>query len=158
MWPLCDLGAFFIQKFIEYVMKKLSLGMIKSGSLVAKPTAVSIEVEINGEKCEFDTLIKPFSYETAVARMAAFQESKAALAGIIAASLYEERTDEEGQTSCQPSFTTEEVRETFNQSMTEAVWEKIAEVNGLGKKKEDSTQTQNSSVKSELPQDEVSQK
>ncbi|MEB5475536.1 phage tail assembly chaperone family protein, TAC [Acinetobacter pollinis] len=139
-------------------MKKLSLGMIKSGLLVAKPTAVSIKVENKGEKFEFETFIKPFSYETAVARMTAFQESKAALAGIIAASLYDERTDEEGQISYQPSFTTEEVRETFNQSMTEAIWEKIAEVNGLGKKKEDSTQTQNSSVKSELPQDEVLQK
>lgn len=131
-------------------MKKLTLDQIKSGSLIGHLTPVSIEIDLNGEKFEFDTHIKPFSYATAVARMQAYGENKEALAGIIATSLYDEKGEQ--------AFTTEEVRENFTQSMTEAIWSKLVDINSLGKEKSNSNQTQNSSVKSQLPQEEVSKK
>lgn len=143
-------------------MKKLTLDQIKSGSLVGQPEFVTIELEVNKEKCEFDTYIKPFSYATAVARMQAYGQNKEALAGIIAGSLYTKEVieieGEEDQTLFKPTFTADEVRENFTEPMTDAIWSKIIEINGLGKQKPNSIQTQNSSVKSESPQDEVSKK
>lgn len=131
-------------------MKKISLSEIKSGSLIGNMESVSIPIVMNGEECEFDTHIKPFSYATAIENMKAFNEEKEALAGIIASSL----CDDKGENL----FTADEVRNNFSQALTNAVWAKIVEVNGLGKKEENSNQTPNSSAKSESPQDEVLQK
>lgn len=143
-------------------MKKLTLDQIKSGSLVAQPEFVTIPLEVDNEKVEFDTYIKPFSYATAVGRMQAYVENKAALAGIIAGSLYTKEIikieGEEDQVVFKPTFTADEVRENFTELMTDAIWSKIVKINGLGKQKPNSTQTQNSSVKSESPQDEVLKK
>lgn len=133
-------------------MKKILLSEIKSGSLIGKLEKVSVSILMNGEACEFDTNIKPFSYSTAIENMKAFEQEKEALAGIIASSLY----DDEGE----KIFTADEVRNSFSQALTNAVWMKILEVNGLGKKakEENSNQIQNSSAKSESLQDEVLQK
>ncbi|MBF7685972.1 phage tail assembly chaperone family protein, TAC [Acinetobacter sp. B10A] len=143
-------------------MKKLTLDQIKSGSLISEPTLVTIELQVNGEKVEFDTYMKPFSYATAVARMQAAFQGNVPLAGMIASSLYTKETvKEEGENDrvvFKTTFTADEVSENFTQSMTDAIWDKILEVNGLGKEKSNSNQTQNSSVKSELPQDEALKK
>lgn len=127
-------------------MKKLSLSDIKSGSLIKNIEKVTVTIKVDGEDAEFDTNIKPFSYATAVAQMKAYGEDKEALAGVLSSCL----CDEQGVLL----FTELEVRENFSQALVDALWEKIYEVNILGKNQK-LTQTQNSSVKLESPQEEV---
>ena len=53
-------------------MKKLSLTDIKSGLLVSKLEKVTVNLVVDGEECEFEIYIKPFSYSTAIAQMRAY--------------------------------------------------------------------------------------
>lgn len=126
-------------------MKKLSLSEIKAGTLVKKVEKVTITIKANGEDAEFDTYIKPFSYATAVAQMKAYGEDKEALAGVLASCI----CNEAGELA----FTEQEVRENFSQALVDAIWEKVYEINVLGKPLK-SQQKKSSSVKSQSPQDE----
>lgn len=121
-------------------MKKLSLSEIKSGVLIGKPEKVTVQIKMNGEDAEFETFVKPFNYDSAVANMKAYGENKEALAGIIASCL----CDEAGELV----LTEEEIRKHFNQALVDAIWVKIIEVNVLGKTSS-SIQTTNSLSKSE---------
>gem|GEM_PF-1203236 len=126
-------------------MKKLSLRDIKSGALIGKPEKVTVQIRLNEEDTEFETFIKPFNYDSAVANMRAYGENKEALAGIIASCL----CDEDGKLV----LTEDEVRSKFNQALVDAVWTKIVEINVLGKTL-NSNQTTNSLSKSESQQEE----
>ena len=130
-------------------MGKLTLDTIKSGKLVSEIEKVTVKVNVKGDELEFDTYIKPFSYSTAVAQMKAYGEDKESLAGIISTCI----CDEKGNLA----FTESEVRNNFSQGLVDAVWDKIYEVNIVGKTTK-STSRKNSSVKSQSPQEEVSQK
>lgn len=123
-------------------MKKLSLKDIKSGVLMGSPEKITVQIKLNGEDCEFDTYILPFSYETAVAQMRAYGEKKEALAGILASVI----CDEKGKVL----FTEQEIRTKFNQAFVDSIWVKITEINLLGKKPS-LPKTMNSSSKLELP-------
>lgn len=107
-------------------MKKLSLNEIKSGALIGKPQQVTVQIKVDGEDCEFDTHIKPFSYATVVARWKAVGENKEALAGTIASCV----CNEEGRLL----FTEDQVRETFSEELIEAIWQKIYDINNIGGK------------------------
>ena len=120
-------------------MKKIDITEINAGVLIAKPQAVTVQIKYNGEDAEFSTFIKPYSYDTAVAKLRAFGENKEALAGILAASI----CDAEGNLQ----FTEAQVRRNFSQDLTDALWFKIVEVNSLGKT-QNSNPKLNSSVKS----------
>lgn len=106
-------------------MKKLSLKEIKSGALMGKPEHVTVQIKVNGEDAEFDTYILPFSYNTAVAQMKAYTDNKESLAGILASVI----CDENGKLE----FTEDEIRTHFNQALVDALWNKIFDVNVLGK-------------------------
>lgn len=121
-------------------MKKLSLKEIKEGKLIGKPEKVSVQIKVDGEDAEFETYLKPFNYDTAVANFKAFGESREALAGILASCI----CDESGKLE----FTEQEIRQNFNQALVEAIWLKVVEVNSLGKN-QNSAQTTNSSLKSQ---------
>lgn len=126
-------------------MKKLKIDQIKSGILIGKPVLATVQIKYEGEDAEFETYIKPFSYETAVANLRAIGEQKEALAGILATCICDEKGDS--------TFTEVEIRQHFNQSLVDAIWAKVVEINVLGKTS-NSAQTTNSSVKSPSPQDE----
>lgn len=130
-------------------MKKITLDDIKTGKVLGSIEKVTINVPIGDEEYEFDTHIKPFSYNTAVAQLKAYSEDKESLAGVIASCL----CDEKGVLL----FTEDDVRDKFSQALVDATWEKIYEVNSLGKSKK-LTQKTKSSVKSPLPQVEPSPK
>ena len=130
-------------------MKKLTLADIKSGVLVKGLQKVTVQIKVDGEDAEFDTYIKPFSYATAVAQMKAYGEDKEALAGVLASCL----ADEKGELI----FTEEDVRTHFSQGLVDAIWEKIYDINFLGKNGKSQEKT-SSSVKSPSPQDEQSKK
>lgn len=130
-------------------MKKITLEDIKTGKVLGSIEKVTINVPIGDEEYEFDTHIKPFSYNTAVAQLKAYSEDKESLAGVIASCL----CDEKGVLL----FTEDDVRDKFSQALVDATWEKIYEVNSLGKSKK-LTQKTKSSVKSPSPQAEPSQK
>lgn len=130
-------------------MKKITLDDIKTGKVLGSIEKVTINVPIGDEEYEFDTHIKPFSYNTAVAQLKAYSEDKESLAGVIASCL----CDEKGVLL----FTEDDVRDKFSQALVDATWEKIYEVNSLGKSKK-LTQKTKSSVKSPSPQEEPSQK
>ena len=130
-------------------MKKITLDDIKTGKVLGSIEKVTINVPIGDEEYEFDTHIKPFSYNTAVAQLKAYSEDKESLAGVIASCL----CDEKGVLL----FTEDDVRDKFSQALVDATWEKIYEVNSLGKSKK-LTQKTKSSVKSPSPQGEPSPK
>ena len=130
-------------------MKKITLDDIKTGKVLGSIEKVTINVPIGDEEYEFDTHIKPFSYNTAVAQLKAYSEDKESLAGVIASCL----CDEKGVLL----FTEDDVRDKFSQALVDATWEKIYEVNSLGKSKK-LTQKTKSSVKSQSPQVEPSPK
>lgn len=130
-------------------MKKLSLTDIKSGLLVSKLEKVAVDLVVDGEECEFEIYIKPFSYSTAIAQMRAYGENREALAGVLASCL----CDEKGELA----FTEDEVRENFSQLLVDAIWEKVYEVNSLGKEKP-SPKTKKSSAKSQSQQENPSEK
>ena len=130
-------------------MKKLKIDQIKSGILIGKPVLATVQIKYEGEDAEFETYIKPFSYETAVANLRAIGEKKEALAGILATCICDEKGD--------PTFTETEIRQHFNQSLVDVIWAKVVEINVLGKTS-NSAQTTNSSVKSPSPQAEQSKK
>lgn len=130
-------------------MKKITLDDIKTGKVLGSIEKVTINVPIGDEEYEFDTHIKPFSYNTAVAQLKAYSEDKESLAGVIASCL----CDEKGVLL----FTEDDVRDKFSQALVDATWEKIYEVNSLGKSKK-LTQKTKSSVKSPSPQEEPSPK
>lgn len=130
-------------------MKKITLDDIKTGKVLGSIEKVTINVLIGDEEYEFDTHIKPFSYNTAVAQLKAYSEDKESLAGVIASCL----CDEKGVLL----FTEDDVRDKFSQALVDATWEKIYEVNSLGKSKK-LTQKTKSSVKSPSPQVEPSPK
>lgn len=121
-------------------MKKLSIDQIKNGELIGKPEPITVEIKINGEDCEFDTHIMPFSYKTAVAQMRAYGAEKEALAGILASVIVDD-----GGTAV---FTEDDIRENFNQALVDAIWQKVVEINMLGKKSTSMPKT-SSSLKSE---------
>ena len=125
-------------------MKKLTLADIKSGVLVKGLQKVTVQIKVDGEDAEFDTYIKPFSYATAVAQMKAYGEDKEALAGVLASCL----ADEKGELI----FTEEDVRTHFSQGLVDAIWEKIYDINFLGKNGKSQEKT-SSSVKSPSPQE-----
>ena len=106
--------------------KKISIAEIQSGALIGAPIFISVAITLEGEECEFDTHIKPFSYATVVARWKAVGENKEALAGTIASCI----CDEKGNLS----FTEDEVRQNFSDELIEAVWQKIYDVNNIGGK------------------------
>lgn len=134
-------------------MKKLSIDQIKSGVLIGKPEPITVEVKVDGETCEFDCLIMPFSYATAVAQMQAFGEKKETLAGILASVIVHETTEEvinERNESTfikkfVETFTANDIRERFNQALVDAIWTKVVEINMLGKKPSSTTKTGSSS-------------
>lgn len=130
-------------------MKKITLDDIKTGKVLGSIEKVTINVPIGDEEYEFDTHIKPFSYNTAVAQLKAYSEDKESLAGVIASCL----CDEKGVLL----FTEGDVRDKFSQALVDATWEKIYEVNSLGKSKK-LTQKTKSSAKSQSPQVEPSPK
>lgn len=102
------------------IKKKISLAAIKKGELVGAPVPVTIDIVVNGEECEIDAFIKPASYDTAIKRYQAYGENKEALAGIIATRVVNAKG--------KPEFTEDQVREYFNDALTEAVFAKITEV------------------------------
>ena len=124
-------------------MKKLNIEQIKKGILVGKPVQVTVQIKLDGGDAEFETHIKPFSYETAVANLRAFGEQKEALAGILASCICDEKGTQ--------AFTEAEIRQHFNQSLVDALWAKVIEINVLGKTS-NSAQKTNSSAKSQSPQ------
>lgn len=130
-------------------MKKLTLDEIKAGVLVKGLEKVTVQLKVEGEDAEFDTFVKPFSYATAVAQLKAYGEDKEALAGVLASCL----CDETGGLI----FTEDDVRKHFSQSLVDAIWEKVYDVNFLGKTSK-SQQKTNSSVKSQSQQEVPSQK
>lgn len=130
-------------------MKKISVDQIKSGALLGKPEKISVEIMLDGEKTEFDTFIMPFSYKTAVAQMQAYGDKKEALAGILASVI----CDEDGVSV----FTEDDIRERFNQALVDLVWNKVIEINMLGKKSS-STMKMSSSLKSDSQQEKPIQK
>lgn len=130
-------------------MKKLSIDQIKSGALVGKPEPITVKVKVHGEEHEFDTYITPFGYEAAVAQMRAFGEKKEALAGILASVI----CDENGALV----FTEDDIRSKFNQPFVETIWNRVVEVNMLGKKSTSTPKTSSSS-KLESRQDGRTQK
>lgn len=105
---------------VAKIKKKLSLAAIKKGELVGAPVPVTIEIVVNGEECEIDAFIKPASYDTAIKRYQAYGENKEALAGIIATRVVNAKG--------KPEFTEDQVREYFNDALTDAVFAKINEV------------------------------
>lgn len=118
-------------------MKKLSIDQIKKGDLLGKPEKITVSIMFNGEPAEFDTHILPFSYKTAIAQMQAYGEKKEALAGMLASVI----CDEDGN----PVFTEEDVREKFNQALVDAIWNKVVDINMLGKKSNSVPKTSSSS-------------
>lgn len=124
-------------------MKQLTANMITAGKLVLKPQAVSIKIFMDGEECEFKTTLKPFSYETSVAQMRAFGEKRESLADILAVSILNENGE--------PEFTAEHIRTCFSKELTDAIWNKLVEVNAMGKMLS-LNQKMNSSAKSQSPQ------
>lgn len=130
-------------------MKKIDISEINSGVLIAAPQAVTVQIKYKGKLAEFDTHIKPYSYDTAVAKFRSFGEKREALAGILAACI----CDAKGNLS----FTEEQIRKNFNQDLTEALWHKIVEINSLGKILNSKTK-RNSSVKLQSQQGEASRK
>lgn len=98
-------------------MKKLKIDQIKSGILIGKPVFATVQIKYEGEDAEFETYIKPFSYETAVANLRAMGEQKEALAGILSSCI----CDEKGEAT----FTEDEIRKHFNQSLVDAIWAKV---------------------------------
>jgi len=126
-------------------MKKLKIDQIKSGVLIGKPVLATVQIKYEGEDAEFETYIKPFSYETAVANLRAIGEKKEALAGILASCICNEKGE--------PTFTESEIRQHFNQSLVDTIWAKVVEINVLGKTSS-SPQTTNSSVKLPSQQEE----
>lgn len=106
--------------------KKISIAEIQSGALIGTPVAISVPITLGDDECEFDTHVKPFSYDTVVARWNAVGQNKEALAGTIASCI----CDEKGKLS----FTENEVRENFSEELIEALWAKIIEVNNIGGK------------------------
>lgn len=106
-------------------MNKLSIADIKRGVLVDAPEKIQVEIMVKGEPCSFETHIKIMDYSTAVAQMKAGLEKKAALASILADCI----VDESGE----KQFTEDEIRESFNKPLIDAIWEKIIEKNFLGK-------------------------
>ena len=130
-------------------MGKLTVDTIKSGKLVSEIEKVTVKVNVKGDELEFDTYIKPFSYSTAVAQLKAYGEDKESLAGIISTCICDEKGD--------LAFTESEVRDNFSQALVDAVWDKIYEVNIVGKTTK-SPPKKNSSAKSQSQQGEASQK
>lgn len=125
-------------------MKKISLKDIKSGALLGKPEKVIVTFKLDGEEAEFETHVKPFNYDTAIANYKAYGENKAALAGIIASCL----CDADGKLI----LTEDDVRQHFNQALVDATWNEIIQVNALGKpQSQNSTTTPKSASKSDLP-------
>lgn len=124
-------------------MKKISLKDIKSGALLGKPEKVIVTFKLDGEEAEFETHVKPFNYDTAIANYKAYGENKAALAGIIASCL----CDESGKLI----LNEDDVRQHFNQALVDATWNEIIQVNALGKPSK-LTPTQNSVSKSDSQQ------
>ena len=106
-------------------MKKLTVESIKAGKLISKPQAVSVRVFVEGEECEFNTRLKPFDYSTSVAQMRGIGENKEALAEVLAVSILNNED--------KPQFTAKEIREHFSKELTDALWNKLVEVNALGK-------------------------
>lgn len=131
-------------------MKKINLKDIKSGALLGKPEKVVVKFKLNGEDAEFETHVKPFNYDTAIANYKAYGENKAALAGIIASCL----CDEDGKLI----LTEDDVRQHFNQALVDATWNEIIQVNALGKPSPNSTTTPKSASKSDLPSGELTAK
>ncbi|MFW1816001.1 phage tail assembly chaperone family protein, TAC [Acinetobacter guillouiae] len=130
-------------------MKKITASSIKSGALISKkPIASSVEFLFKGEPASFEFYIKPYGYDVAIARMRAFGESKAALAGILASVL----CDKKGKLL----FTEKHIVEEFDDVLPQLIWEKVFEVNNMGKLTSLMTKT-NSSVKSPSQQDDQSQ-
>lgn len=130
-------------------MKKLSIDQIKGGVLVGGVEPITVKIKVHGEEHEFDTYITPFGYEAAVAQMRAFGQKKEALAGILASVI----CDNEGVLV----FTEDDVRKKFNQPFVEAIWDKVVEVNLLGKKSI-SMPKMNSSLKSESQPERLTRK
>ena len=98
-------------------MKKITLDDIKTGKVLGSIEKVTINVPIGDEEYEFDTHIKPFSYNTAVAQLKAYSEDKESLAGVIASCL----CDEKGVLL----FTEDDVRDKFSQALVDENKEKI---------------------------------
>ena len=130
-------------------MKKITLSDIKSGILIGQPEKATVFISVNGEQAEFKTYIKPFSYDTAVATFKAMGEKKEALAGTLASCI----CDKDGNLT----FTEDEIRKNFNQHLVNAIWDKIVEINVLGKTSK-SLKKKKSSVRLLSPQDGQSKK
>ncbi|MHA3104679.1 phage tail assembly chaperone family protein, TAC [Acinetobacter sp. ANC 3791] len=121
-------------------MKKIDIAEIKSGSLLGQPEKVAVQIKLGDEDAEFETYVKPFSYDTAVAHLRAFGEKKESLAGILASCI----CDDSGTLE----FSEDDIRTKFPQSLVEAIWSKVIEVNVMGKT-QSSNPKRNSFVKSQ---------
>ena len=130
-------------------MKKIDITEIKSGSLLGQPEKVVVQIKLGSEAAEFDTYVKPFSYDTAVAHLRAYGEKKESLAGILASCI----CDESGKLE----FSEEDIRTKFPQALVEAIWNKVIEVNVMGKT-QSSNQKPSSSVKSQSRRAKASKK
>ncbi|WP_252715350.1 phage tail assembly chaperone family protein, TAC [Acinetobacter bereziniae] len=126
--------------FFGETMKKLSISQIKKGECRGAPELATIEFKLHGEDTSVDFYILPFGYSTSVAQMQAFGEKKEALAGMLASVI----CDEEGNLI----FSEDDVRKLFNDTLTDATWNKVVEINVLGKKSNSPKKT-NSSSKSD---------
>ena len=130
-------------------MKKLSIAQIKNGECRGAPEFVTVEFKLHGEDTSIDLYILPFGYSTSVAQMQAFGEKKESLAGILASCI----CDASGTLE----FTEDDIRTKFPQSLVEAIWSKVIEVNVMGKT-QSSNPKPNSSVKSPSQQAKASKK
>ena len=130
-------------------MKKIDIAQIKAGSLLGQPEKVAVQIKLGNEDAEFETYVKPFSYDTAVAHLRAFGEKKESLAGILASCI----CDASGTLE----FSEDDIRTKFPQSLVEAIWSKVIEVNVMGKT-QSSNPSMNSSVKSPSQQEKASKK
>ena len=123
--------------FLFYVELRLSIAQIKNGECRGAPEFVTVEFKLHGEDTSIDLYILPFGYSTSVAQMQAFGEKKEALAGMLASVI----CDKDGKLE----FTEKEIRTHFNDTLTDAVWSKIVEINILGKKSNSPKKTNSSS-------------
>lgn len=93
---------------------------IKNKALLDEITPITFEIMYKGELCEIDSFIKPAPYSVTHQRYTEISNNRDAMAPVIAARI----CDENGKVL----FTVKDVRQFFNDHLTDAIWQKIWEV------------------------------
>lgn len=104
--------------------KKLRLDQIreeiKNKALLDEITPITFEIMYKGDLCEIESFVKPAPYSVTHQRYTEISNNRDAMAPVIAARI----CDEDGKSV----FTVKEVRQFFNDHLTDAIWQKIWEV------------------------------